>query len=243
MEHGEEPQGQPAPPAGGPAPGAPPPAVGEQRVPCPRCGELAEPGQEICLRCGALVGRSYRRPPSWRVPAALAALGVLLIGAGAGFGVAELTHDKSKKKEPISLTPTQPVTSLPTVTTPPTTPTGPSGPSGPSGTSGPSGPASGGASAGETLTQWPSGKKGGTVLLTTAKSKKKAQDRAREAARRSISAGVIHGADYQGFGSNEWIACMGQSDTRAAAARAAKAYADKGFSGKPREITPKKKTG
>ena len=96
---------RPAPP---PSPetlaGLPPPVVTDRRVPCPRCGELAEPGQEICLRCGALVGRYYRRPPSWRIPAALAALGVLLVGAGVGFGVAELTHHKSAKKSaPVSL--------------------------------------------------------------------------------------------------------------------------------------------
>src|SRR5438067_1319556 len=81
---------------------------------------------------------------------------------------------------------------------PPTVPTGPSGPSGPSGTSGPSGPAAtGGASAGGgLLTTWPAGKTGWTVVLTKLKDKKRAQDRARAAARKSISAGVISGADY-----------------------------------------------
>jgi hypothetical protein len=213
-------------------------------VPCPRCGELAVAGQEVCLNCGALVGRSYRRPPTWRVPAALAALGVLLIGAGAGFGIAELTHKKARKSKPISLTPKQPVTPLPTVTTPPpTTPTGPSGPSGPSGTSGPSGPTSttGGASAGELLTTWPASKTGWTVVLVKLKDQNKARDRARAAARKSISAGIISGADYVGFASDQWIVFMGQYDTRKAAARAAKAYAGKGFTGKPTQITPKKK--
>jgi hypothetical protein len=245
VERGGEPQGQPAPPESGtavpPAPGAPPPSVADRRVPCPRCGELAEPGQEVCLRCGALVGRAYRRPPSWRLPAALAGLGVLLIGAGAGFGVAELTHHKSNKKTPISLTPKEPVTTAPTVTTPPPTPTGPSGPSGPSGASGPSGPTSGGSAAGATLTQWPAGKSGWAVVLTKAKSRKEAEDRARQAARSSISAGVIHGADYAGFGADQWIAFMGQYDSRAAASRAEKAYAAKGFPGKPHKVSPKKK--
>jgi SPOR domain len=246
VEHGDEPQGRPAPPAGGaavpPALGAPPPSVVDRRVPCPRCGELAEPGQEVCLRCGALVGRGYRRPPSWRLPAALAALGVLLIGAGAGFGVAELTHHKSSEKKPISLTPKEPVTPPPPVTTPPpTTPTGPSGPSGPSGASGPSGPTSGGAAAGVTLTDWPAGKSGWTVVLATAKNRPDAEARAREAAGRSISAGVLQGSDYSSFGPDEWIAFMGQYDSRAAARRAGKAYAAKGFGGKPHKVTPKKK--
>jgi hypothetical protein len=213
--------------------------VDDRRVACPRCGELAEPGQEVCLRCGALVGRSYRRPPSWRLPAALAALGVLLIGAGAGFGVAELTHKKTGKKKPISLTPVQPVAPTPTVTTPPPTTTTPTGPSGPSGPSGPTG--SGGASAGGVLTTWPAGKTGWTVVLTTTNDRKQAEDRARQAAAKSISAGVLHGADFQGFASGKWIAFMGQYDTRAAANRAEKSYGSKGFAGTPRQIKPKKK--
>lgn len=271
MEHGEEPQGQPAPPgsgahsaeAFGPPPtaetrvqdpsvpagaapaavlDAPPPVVTDRRLACPRCGEVAEPGQDVCLRCGALVGRAYRPPPSWRLPAALAALGVLLIGAGVGFGVAELTHKKTSHNGPISLTPSQPVAPTPTVTTPPPvakTPTGPSGPSGASGASGPSG--TGGAAAGALLTSWPADKSGWTVVLGKFDDQAKAQDRARAAAAKAISAGVLRGADYKGFPQGQWIAFMGQYDKRAAAARAAKQYAAKGFSGQPHQVTPKKK--
>ena len=226
-----------------PDPGTvPPPPGGARRLECPRCGEPAEPGQEVCLRCGALVGRAYRRPPSWRLPAALAALGVLLIGAGVGFGVAELTHDETgNKKKPISLTPTQPVTRLPTTATP-TTPTGPSGPTGTTGSSGPTGPATGGAPGNATLTSWPAGSSGWTVVLVTATKQKQAEDRAREAAAKSISAGVLRGSDYQGFSANEWVAFMGQYQTKAAAQRARKSYADKGFPGDPQQIKPKRKS-
>jgi hypothetical protein len=202
---------------------------------------LAEPGQEVCLRCGALVGRRYRRPPSWRVPAALAALGVLLIGAGAGFAIAELTHTKGGgKKKPISLTPTVPLTPtappVPTVTTPstattpPTTSTTPTTPT----------PPSGGANSGALLTPWPTGKRGWTVILLVTRDRARAQARARAAAAAAISAGVLRGAGYAGFKPQEWVAFMGQYDNRAAAARAAKGYATKGFAGKPRFIKPKK---
>jgi len=222
----------------------PPPVVSDRRVPCPRCGELGEPGQEVCLRCGALIGRSYRRPPSWRVPAALAALGVLLIGAGAGFGVAELTHHKSSKKNrPISLNPATPRTTappLPTTTTPTTTatttPPKATTPTTPTTTT----PPSGGANAGAQLTTWPPATRGWTVVLITTKDEARARSRAREAAVKSISAGVIHGADYAGFAKDEWIVFMGQYPKRAAAAKAAKSYASKGFSGNPRFIKPKK---
>jgi hypothetical protein len=198
----------------------------------------------VCLRCGALVGRAYRRPQSWRVPAALAAVGVLLIGAGAGFGVAELTHDKdNSKKKPISLTPTKPVapvappaattaptTTAPTTTAPTTTDTAPTTtdttPTGGAGT----------------LTTWPAGKHGWTVLLITTTNKSEAEKSARDAAKQAISAGVLDSNDYAGFQKNSWVAFMGQYDTKAAAKRAAKSYKAKGFSGTPSEITPKAKT-
>jgi len=199
----------------------PPPVVSDRRVQCPRCGELAEPGQEVCLRCGALVGRSYKRPPSWRVPAALAALGVLLIGAGAGFGVAELTHHTSSKKKtgPISLNPTAPSTTAPPLTTTaPTTPPPKTTP--PTTTPTTTTPPSGGANAGAPLTTWPSATRAWTVVLITTKDEARARTRAREAARKSISAGVIHGADYAGFAKDEWIVFMGQYPKRAAASRA-----------------------
>jgi cell division septation protein DedD len=236
VQPGEQP---PAPPAAAVA--APPPVLTDRRLPCPRCGELAEPGQEVCLRCGALVGRAYRRPPSWRVPAALAALGVLLIGAGAGFGVAELTHNKDKKKKPISLTPrptapaaplpttTAPTTTAPTTTAPTTTDTTPTTPTTPTGGAG-------------TLTTWPPGKSGWTVLLITTSNKQEAEKTAGNAAKKSISAGILDSNDYKGFQKDSWVAFMGQYDTKAAAKRAAKAYKDKGFSGTPTEIRPKAKT-
>ncbi|MEA2307835.1 MAG: hypothetical protein QOI65_121 [Thermoleophilaceae bacterium] len=244
----EQPQGEPAGAAGAPPPdpatlaapaatatAAPPPSTADLRVPCPRCGEPAQPGQEICLNCGALVGRSYRRPPSWRVPAALAALGVLLIGAGAGFGVAELTHGKDKKK-PISLTPSRPVTPSTTATTPPpaaTTTTQPTSPT-TTGTT-PTTPQT------ATLTTWPAGTTGWTVVLTTMPDRNQAEARARSAAGQQISAGVLKGSDYRGFKKTEWVVFMGQYDSKSAAARAGKGYAKKGFPGKPEQIRPKKK--
>jgi hypothetical protein len=221
--------------------GLPPPVVSDRRTPCPRCGEVAEPGQEVCLRCGALVGRHYRRPPSWRLPAALAALGVLLIGAGVGFGVAELTHHKgSKKSAPVSLNPTAPSTPVPPPTTaPPKTITTAPPSTTTSTTPPPTTTPSGGANGSPTLTVWPSSTRGWTVVLLITNDKAKATARARDAARKAISAGVIHGSDYAGFNRADWIVFMGQYPKRDAAARAEKGYAAKGFSGTPRFIKPK----
>ena len=230
-----------APAAGTVTAAPPPPVAADRRVPCPRCGEPAQAGQEVCLRCGALVGRSYRRPPSWRVPAALAGLGVLLIGAGAGFGVAELTHDDDKDKKPISLTPRRPVAPAPETTAPPTTTTTAPSTVEPTdatttGTT-PTTPPTGGAAP---LTTWPTGKTGWTVVLAAVTDRGQAEGRAQAAAGQQISAGILAGKEYKGFGKKQWVVFMGQYESKAAAARAEKAYSQKGFPGKPTQIKPKK---
>ena len=47
-------------------------------VRCPTCGAPAEPGQLVCLECGSRVALGYRRPPDWRLPAAIVAVVLLL---------------------------------------------------------------------------------------------------------------------------------------------------------------------
>ena len=186
------------------------------------------------------MGRAYRRPPSWRLPAALAALGVLLIGAGAGFGVAELTHKHHKKKKPISLTPSRPLTPTTTAptTAPPTTTSTQTAPTTAPPTTTTAPPTGGTAS----LTTWPAGSSGWTVVLLEINDRGQARARARDAARHSISAGVLRGSDYAGFNRGTWIAFAGQYPRRAAAARAEKRYAKKGFPGNPRFVKPRSKT-
>jgi hypothetical protein len=177
------------------------------------------------------------------VPAALAALGVLLIGAGAGFGIAELTHHKDKKKKPISLTPKGPVTPVPPVaTTAPTTapPTTAPTTTSTSPTTTDTTPTGGAGAA--TLTTWPPGKSGWSVVLITTTNKSEAEKTATNAAKESISAGILDSDEFEGFQKGSWVAFMGQYDTKAAAKRAAKSYQQKGFSGTPTRIKPKPKT-
>jgi hypothetical protein len=64
---------------------------------CPTCGAPAERGQLICLECGSRIALAYRRPPSWRVPAAIIAVIVLATGAGLYFGIDALTDDAEKE--------------------------------------------------------------------------------------------------------------------------------------------------
>jgi SPOR domain len=64
---------------------------------CPTCGAPAERGQLICLECGSRIALAYRKPPSWRLPAAIIALVALLAGAGAYFGLQALGDDADQE--------------------------------------------------------------------------------------------------------------------------------------------------
>jgi septal ring-binding cell division protein DamX len=60
---------------------------------CPTCGAPAERGQLICLECGSRIALAYRRPPSWKVPAAIVTLVVLVAAAGFVLALRALTDD------------------------------------------------------------------------------------------------------------------------------------------------------
>src|SRR5437764_8184906 len=131
-------------------PPAAPPAPAERR--CGVCGTPHEPGQEFCLSCGNRLTPHYRRPPSWRLVATLAAAAVLAIGAGVGaaIGLSSGGHDKTPVQTTLTTegaaapapappastltTPSTPTASTPTAATPTkpqTTPTQSGGTPGP----------------------------------------------------------------------------------------------------------------
>ena len=225
----------------------PPPQAADRRLACPECGEPAEQGQELCLRCGARVGRTYRRPPGWRVPAALAALGILLIGAGAGFAVADLTHDDGKKEKtvvPLGTRTTTPAPSVPTTPPSTTTTTGADrgvkpvpGPGGSTGSTPPAGgkaPPTGGAGSagagagGPTGTPWPKGVTAYTVALATTKTRAAAQAQLAKASKRDFPAGILRASDYVGL-PGPWVVFSSQYRTSDDAKRAAIVFAKEGF--------------
>ena len=251
---------------------APPPQAADMVAPvapaaaaatCPRCGTPAQPGQEVCIGCGArLYGVEERRRRSW-LPIALVALGVLLVGTGAGFGIAELlSKDTSKHADRVASAPTNltpPVPDIgPSGVSGPSGASGPSGVSGPSGASGPSGtsgpaippatreapvtpgggsptPPSGGSS-GEPAS-WPAGQTAYTVVLLSATSRSAADAKARQAIRRGVPAGVLHSDDYSSLNPGYWVVFAGQFDTSDQARKAADGYASKGFGGGyPRQV-------
>src|SRR3712207_3192084 len=59
----------------------------ERQERCPACGATGEPGQLVCLECGGRLALDYRRPYGWKLPVALVALVVLLVGAGTALAL------------------------------------------------------------------------------------------------------------------------------------------------------------
>src|SRR3954454_18879228 len=59
------------------------PSLGSE---CPNCGAHADPGQLVCLECGARLALDYRRPRGWRPAAAVIAVVLLIAGAARARG-------------------------------------------------------------------------------------------------------------------------------------------------------------
>src|SRR5438477_11154684 len=142
---------------------------------CPSCGAPADPGQLMCLECGSRLALDYQRPPSWRLPAAIVAVVVLVAGAGLAYALARVSHDAGKTT---ASAPTQSVPgNVPADTASPTQPAAAPTASAPTPSTPTPAPASGGApSTGTTTTPattattpapgaWPAGKSAYTVIL------------------------------------------------------------------------------
>jgi predicted nucleic acid-binding Zn ribbon protein len=102
---------------------APPPqeAGPDEPITCPNCGAVAEPGQLVCLECGERLALDYKRPPSWRLPAIVVGVVLLLAGAGLAIALSRIGDDANKvaqAPEPTQQLQTQtPTSPAPTVTT------------------------------------------------------------------------------------------------------------------------------
>ncbi len=51
----------------------------------------------MCLECGSRVALGYRRPPSWRVPAAILAGVVVLAVGGTAFAIKRIGDDAERE--------------------------------------------------------------------------------------------------------------------------------------------------
>src|SRR3954447_4056154 len=75
---------------------APVAAAQPEVLTCPNCGAPADAGQLMCLECGNRLALDYQRPPSWRLPAAIVGIVLLLAGIGVAIALAAVTNDAGK---------------------------------------------------------------------------------------------------------------------------------------------------
>src|SRR3954471_19623862 len=74
----------------------PPAAQAPETLSCPNCGAPADEGQLMCLECGSRLALGYQRPPSWRLPAAVIGVVLLIAGIGVAIALAGVTGDANK---------------------------------------------------------------------------------------------------------------------------------------------------
>lgn len=191
-----------------------PAAQTPEALTCPNCGASAHPGQLMCLECGSRLALDYQRPPSWRLPAAIVGIVVLLAGIGIAIALLAVTNDST----PVAATPAQtaPAPAAAPADTAPTTPT----PAPTASTPAPAPPAGGTAStttpvpAPAAPSGWPPGKSAFTVILASMPSKADAEAKLKAAQGAGIStAAILHSDDFPTLRPGYWVVFDGQYDS------------------------------
>ena len=211
-----------------------PRAVEPEVLTCPNCGAPADAGQLMCLECGSRLALDYQRPPSWRLPAAIVGVVLLLAGIGVAIALAAVTSDAGKTA---AVAPTQPAAAAPqsapadtpatgatpTPTPAPTTSTATPAPTDTGTTATPT-PAPAPSAAG-----WPPGKNGFTVILASMPSQAEAQKKLDAAKAAGITtAAILHSDDFPTLNPGYWVVFDGQYDSIDAAKTQAAADQGKG---------------
>src|SRR5436190_658555 len=163
-----------------------PVAAEPETLACPNCGAPADPGQLMCLECGSRLALGYRRPPSWRLPAAIVGVVLLIAGIGVAIALASVTGDANKTT---AAAPTQPTPANAPADTPPT---GSQATAAPTASTPTPAPTTGGTTSTPTPTPapaptaaapsgWPPGKSAFTVVLASMPTKAAAEDKLNKA--------------------------------------------------------------
>jgi hypothetical protein len=194
-------------------------APATETLTCPNCGAPADHGQLMCLECGSRLALGYKRPPSWRLPAAVVAVVLLIAGIGVAIALAAVTDNATKTTAAAPTTPAAPnapadappTGSQPTPAPAPSTTTpAPSGGAA-AGTSSAATPAPAPAPAAE---GWPPGKSGFTVILASMPTKAAADDKLNAAKAAGVtSAAILHSDDFPSLKPGYWVVFDGQYDT------------------------------
>ena len=237
-----------------------PPVTEAPAARCPRCGAPHDPYQEYCLECGQRLPSPYysvRRREIWSAESPLglvaALIALLLVAlAGAAAAIALSGDDES----PRVVTTTQ-AAGLPTVPTQTTVPGAPTETIAPTTTDvtiptltnqPPPPPPPPPPAAGGSLTTWPAGTNGYTVVLRSVPVGQ-GRDAAEDAARRALQAGVteagvLDSSDFPSLRSGFYVAFAGVHDTLNEATTALSGVRGKGFPlAYVREIRPRAGAG
>ena len=201
---------------------------------CPLCGARAEPGQLVCLECGARLALDYRRPRGWKLPVAVV-LGVLLVGAGGfAFALARLSDDAESE---VASAPTEKEDER-------TASSGQRGERADRSERRPKPPARREraarrerpvrrerprsrrperrpAASDRSARSWPAGRDGFTVVLISTEDPSSAREFARSARQGGTEVGLLRSNDYPSLQSGFWIVFSGVYRSRAEAQRAA----------------------
>jgi hypothetical protein len=197
-------------------------SVAQETLACPNCGAPADAGQLMCLECGSRLALGYQRPPSWRLPAAIVGVVLLIAGLGVAIALAAVTDNAAKTT---AAAPTQPAPaqSAP-ADTPPTASQPTAAPTTSTATPAPAAD-DGGTSAGTTSTAtpapatdaatgWPPGKSAFTVVLASMPTKAAAEDKLAKAKAAGIAgAAILHSDDFPSLNAGYWVVFDGQYDS------------------------------
>lgn len=188
-------------------------------VACPNCGAAAAADQLFCLECGERIGIGYRRPPSWRLPAAIVAVVLALAGAALAIALVDVSDDAGE------------VASAPGPNAPPAAETQEREAEGGREREEAPAPEEETTTASGEIAEWPDDTSAYTVILLSTNTRAGAQAVARQAARAGIPAGVLQSDDYSSLNPGYWVVFAGEFDSSEEAQRESETYAGLGFPG------------
>jgi hypothetical protein len=209
---------------------AKPTSAPEQHA-CPNCGAHADSGQLMCLECGGRLALDYQRAPSWRLPAAIVGVVVLLAGIGVAIALAAVTNNAA---ETTAAAPTQPVPPAQSAPgdTPPTTPQATPAPPAPAATTPTPATPTPATPTPAAATGWPPGKSAFTVIIASMPTKAAAEQKLQAAKDAGITtAAILHSDDFPTLRAGYWVVFDGQYDTIDQATQQATADRGKGAFG------------
>lgn len=194
-----------------------------QRSTCANCGAPADAGQLMCLECGSRLALDYKRPPSWALPAGIAAVLLLIAGIGVAIALAAVTGNSNNTTAAAPPAPAAPAPpppqatpgdSAPTTSQPAPAPTASTPTPAPSGGATPTGTFTTPAPAPAATTGWPPGKSAFTVILASLPSQADAKAKLDAARAAGIAtAALLHSDDFPSLRPGYWVVFDGQFDS------------------------------